>query len=155
MAKLIDIATFRTEARAGRKPEGGVFRISAETPQLQDGTRKVRFCFSDGSIDRAGDRIDPEGWETDGFLKNPVSLWAHDSWSPPIGRAGNLKVEGDRLMGDIDFAPVETYAFADTIYRLVVGKYVNAVSVGFMPIEWSFVDDKERKFGIDFKRQEL
>lgn len=156
MSKLIDLATFRAEARAGKTPEGGVFRITAETPEVaKDGSRKFRFCFSDGAIDRAGDTIAADGWVTAGFLKNPVALWAHNSWEPPIGRASNLAVEVDRLMGDIEFAAADVYPFADTIYRLIAAKYVNAVSVGFMPIEWSFVDDKERKFGIDFKRQEL
>ena len=80
---------------------------------------------------------------------------AHDSSSPPIGRASHILVEGERLMGDIEFAAPETYEFADTIYRLVQEKFINAVSVGFMPIEWSWSEDKSRPGGIDFERCEL
>jgi hypothetical protein len=58
-------------------------------------------------------------------------------------------------MGDITFATVDEYAFADTIYRLVKGGYIRTVSVGFNPIEYSFVNEKDRPFGIDFKKQEL
>jgi HK97 family phage prohead protease len=155
--RLISVETFRAGMRGERVPAGGVFRVSTVKPKaLADGTRSVRFCFSDGSIDRMGDTIDPNGWDTSDFDANPVALWAHDSSQPPIGRAGNLAVEGGRLMGDIEFAPTETYAFADTVYRLVTGGFLNAVSVGFLPTEYSFVDnDPERGFGIDFKKQQL
>lgn len=59
-------------------------------------------------------------------------------------------------MGDIEFAPLETYAFADTIYRLLRGKFLRAVSVGFLPTRYAFVDnDADRGFGIDFLEQSL
>ena len=154
---LMTMEAFRAGMRDNQVPAGGVFRVSTIKPKaLGEGTRTVRFCFSDGSVDRMGDTIDPNGWDTADFDANPVALWAHDSSQPPIGRAGNLAVEGGRLMGDIEFAPTETYAFADTVYRLVTGGFLNAVSVGFLPTEYSFVDnDPERGFGIDFKKQQL
>jgi hypothetical protein len=157
MPNLMDVAAFRAALHEHRKPVGGVFRASVSVPKAaEDGSRKVRFCFSDGSVDRMGDTIDPAGWELRSFLNNPVALFGHDSSSPPIGRASSVGPEGGRLMGDIEFAPPEIYEFADTIYRLVVGKYLNSVSVGFLPLEYSFVDnDPERGWGIDFKRQEL
>jgi HK97 family phage prohead protease len=136
---------------------GPLTRVSAAEPKaLPDGRRGFRFCFSDGSVDRMGDIIDPAGWDTRDFLKNPVALWAHDSSSPPIGRASNIKVEGNRLMGDIEFAEKDVYAFAETIYRLVENKFINAVSVGFLPLEWKWAeDDDDRRWGMDFQRQEL
>lgn len=157
MPDLIDIAKFRAEARAGKSPAGGVFRMSVGSAKAVDEDRRaVRFCFSDGSVDRVGDTIDPNGWDTTQFMANPVALWAHNSWDLPIGRASNLAVELERLMGDIEFAPPEVYEFADTIYRMVKGGYLNAVSVGFQPIEYKFVEnDPSRGWGIDFLRQEL
>jgi HK97 family phage prohead protease len=152
---LVDIEAFRAAAKGGARPEGGVLRASTQAPVATDAERTLRFCFSDGSIDRAGDTIDPNGWETGRFLANPVALWAHNSYDPPIGRAGNLTVSGAKLIGDITFATAEEYAFADTIYRLLKGGYINAVSVGFIPLDWSWSDDKERPYGIDFKKQEL
>jgi HK97 family phage prohead protease len=102
------------------------------------------------------DTIAAAGWDLTDFSANPVALWAHDSSAPPIGGARNVGVEGDRLLGDIEFAPPETYAFADTIYRLVLGKFLRAVSVGFMPTRYAFVEnDPERGFGIDFLEQSL
>jgi len=154
---LIGADQFRREARAGKPPSGGVWRVSAEVPLAVPGAeRTLRFCFSDDRVDRMGDTIDAAGWDLSDFERNPVALWAHDSSAPPIGAASNVAVEGNRLMGDIAFAPAETYAFADTVYRLVLGRFIRAVSVGFMPVRYRFCDsDGERAGGIDFLEQSL
>ena len=103
-----------------------------------------------------GDTIDPNGWDVGDFEANPVALWAHDSMQPPIGRASAVAVEGNRLMGNIEFIPAETYAFAETVFRMIEARFLNAVSVGFLPVEYSFVEnDPDRGWGIDFKRQKL
>lgn len=154
--KLLTADEFRAAAKNGGRPDGIVLRLAAGEPADVAGKpRTKRFVFSDGSVDRVGDTVDPAGWELDNFTRNSVALWAHDSFSPPIGRAANVGIAGAKLVGDIEFAPPETYAFADTIYRLVDGGYIKAVSVGFMPIEWSFANDKDRPWGIDYKRQDL
>ena len=157
MTVLMSADQFRGELRAKRKPVGGVYRVSVAQPLPVAGAeRTLRFCFSDGSVDRMNDTIAAAGWDLTDFSANPVALWAHDSSAPPIGGARNVGVEGDRLLGDIEFAPPETYAFADTIYRLVLGKFLRAVSVGFLPTRYAFVEnDPERGFGIDFLEQAL
>jgi HK97 family phage prohead protease len=153
---LIAVEDFRAAARRGGKPSAAVFRVSVGAPQAVDeAARRLRYCWSDGSIDRAGDRIAVDGWNLENYLKNPVALWAHDSWSPPLGCGLNIAVEGDRLMGDIEFAAAQIYPFAETVYQLARAQFIRAVSVGFMPEEWHFVDDEDRGFGIDFIRQEL
>jgi HK97 family phage prohead protease len=134
----------------------GVFRVSVEEPKaLGEDTRKLRFCFSDGSVDRMKDTISPQGWDTHAFMQNPVALFAHDSSSPPIGRASNVMVENDRLMGDIEFASADVYPFADTIYRLLTNRFLRAVSVGFLPTDYDWSNEEDREWGIDFKQQEL
>lgn len=155
--KLLDIDAFRAGAKAGAAPEGTLFKFATTEPELQGGedSRVVRFVFSDATIDHAGDSIDPKGWDTAIFKRNPVALFAHNSWEPPIGRASNVTVTNAQLVGDIEFAAADVYDFADTIYRLVKGKYLNAVSVGFKPNEWAFTNDKDRPYGIDFKKQTL
>jgi HK97 family phage prohead protease len=120
-----------------------------------DGSRKVRFVFSDGSVDRSGDSIDPKGWQTESFMENPVALWAHDGSQPPIGRASGVGAIGSKLLGDIEFMTADISPFADSIYRMVKAGFLKAVSVGFIPLEWAFTKDKSRPFGIDFSKQEL
>jgi len=153
--KLLTVDEFRASAKGGTKPEGTVLRLAVSDPVAVDDSRKIRFVFSDGTIDRAGDSIDPNGWEIKAFLDNPVALWSHDSFSPPIGRASNVGPSGNALMGDIEFMAADISAFADTIYRMVMARFVKAVSVGFLPLEYSFVNSNDRPFGINFIKQEL
>lgn len=58
-------------------------------------------------------------------------------------------------MGDIEFMSADISPFANSIYRMYKAKFLRAVSVGFIPLEYSFVNEADRPFGIDFKRQQL
>jgi HK97 family phage prohead protease len=145
-----------TTTRSAPKPGSPLRHDGARVLRALDpNSRIIRFVLSDGSVDRMGDTIDPDGWETDAFMRNPVILWAHDSSAPPIGRALNVWSDGTRLMADIEFVPAETYAFADTIYQLVLRKFLSAGSVGFLPHKFKWADDDDRPFGINFQQQEL
>jgi HK97 family phage prohead protease len=117
------------------------------------GDRTVRFVLSDGTVDRMGDTVAGGSWDLTAYRSNPVVLFAHDSSSPPVGRARRVWTDGTRLLGDVEFAPPETYAFADTIYKLVKGGFRKSGSVGFLPIEYRQSD--RRAGGIDYRRQEL
>jgi len=154
--KLLSADDFRDAAKDGGHPDGTVFRFATVEPETVDGAERTkRFIFSDATVDHAGDSIDPKGWDLSVFRRNPVALFSHMSWEPPIGRASNVKVESGKLVGDIEFASADIYPFADTIYNLVAAGYLKAVSVGFKPKEWTFTNDKDRPYGIDFKKQTL
>lgn len=153
---LLSADDFRAAAKDGTPPDATVFRFATADPQNVDGTtRTKRFVFSDATVDHSTDSIDAKGWNLSIFKRNPVALFSHMSWEPPIGRASNVAVEKGQLVGDIEFASADVYEFADTIFRLVDGGFLKAVSVGFKPDEWSFSSDKSRPFGIDFKKQTL
>jgi HK97 family phage prohead protease len=113
-------------------------------------SRVIRYCFSDGSIDRMNDTIDPNGWVLTGYRRNPVVLFSHSDRDPPIGRTVNVFSDGTRLIGDVEFADAETYEFADQIFRLVRGGYLRAGSVGFLPGQYKFSTDIDRPGGVDF-----
>ena len=55
-----------------------------------EGSRRLIITAAVGSEDRKGDLIDPQGWELEGYRRNPVFLWAHDRSMPPIGRASRV-----------------------------------------------------------------
>jgi HK97 family phage prohead protease len=154
MNKYVSQTDFHTLARLSDAANVGVEHLGSVAAANSD-SRIVTFCFSDGSVDRMNDRIDPYGWDLTSFRSNPVALWAHDSSSPPIGRVRRTYVASGRLMGDIEFASAEIYPFADQVYKLVTNRFINSVSVGFRPITWQFSDDADRGFGIDFHEQEL
>ncbi len=158
MPNAIAIDDFRAAAREGRRlaPGSTITRLATSDPQpVRDAERTLRFTFSDASVDRAGDKISQDGWVLDAFRKNPVVLWAHDSRVPPIGRASNISVQNGRLAGDVSFAPEGTHTLADTVYQLTKLGFINATSVGFLPLEWGWSTDKARPGGIDFTKQEL
>lgn len=126
--------------------------------------RTLRFCISTGCIDRDLDRINQAGWALDHFAKNPRVLWAHNAQMPPIGKATDFGVAGDRLMATVKFLPAEGYgsasAWADQIYNLAKDGWLSATSVGFRPLKYDFTEDPDRGGddwwpGIDFHEQEL
>lgn len=93
------------------------------------------FVISDGSMDRHGTRINPNGWDLRTFLANPVALWSHGTdpirGRVPIGRWENLRVEGERLMGRLVMAAEGTSQFVNELRSLVTQGILRAVSVGF------------------------
>lgn len=107
-------------------------QVVIQTKDLGEG--EIEAVVATGSIDRHGEKISIAGLNTTRYLKNPVVQWAHDYEKPPIGKATKLWVEGNQLMARVKFA-VQENPFAKTIYDLIAGKFLNAVSIGFIPLE--------------------
>lgn len=158
MTKLLEIAEFRKLALGGSAIPSAVIRLALTgEPTIIADSRTVTFVFSDESVDLYGDTIAARGWEWAAFENNPVALFGHDPSKPEyvVGRAKNLRVQGNRLIGDIEFIEAGINPTAEVVYQMVKGGFLNAVSVGFMPLEWVATKDKSRPGGIDFKRQSL
>jgi HK97 family phage prohead protease len=137
----------------------GLIRKDLECDIRQVGDPKDRvleFVGSTPHVDRYGDIIEVEGWELRNYKKNPVFLWAHDYKQPPIGKALKVEKTDTGLVFRIKFAEPEVYPFADTIYKLYLGGYLRATSVGFQDLEREPIMDKEgRQTGWRYKRAEL
>jgi hypothetical protein len=90
-------------------------------PMAVAGSRTITFVFSDETIDRYGDTISARGWKLDNYNANPIALFGHDAGSVEnvIGRAKNVRVEGTRLLGDIEFAPANANPNAEAVYQMV------------------------------------
>jgi HK97 family phage prohead protease len=118
--------------------------------------RTLEFIGSTADVDRYGDVIEVDGWDLKNYQKNPVFLWAHDYKQPPIGKAVKVGKTDKGLLFQIKFAGPDEYAFADTVYKLYLGGYLRATSVGFQDLEREPISDKEGKqTGWRYKRQEL
>jgi len=117
------------------------------------GDRVVNYVFSTPEVARDGHTI--LGWDVSNFGNNPVFLWAHDAGQPPIGRVIDITAKGGLLTGSVLYAPADVSPFADMVYRLAVGGFLNAVSVSWLPLKWSYSKDKSRPGGIDFQLAEL
>ena len=155
----LDLAAFRRAALAGgaAKVPGLVRLAPAAELQILGDTRVMSFVFSDGNVDRYGDTIDARGWVLDSFNANPVALFGHDANTVEnvIGRARNVRIEGNRLVGEIEFMEATVNPNAEAVFQMLKAGFLNAVSVGFQPLDWQLSKDKSRPQGIDFKKQEL
>lgn len=122
--------------------------------------RVLRFIASDETPDRDEDIIEVSGWDTKDYLGNPVFLWMHDYTLPPLGKCINLykDVQNKQFIMDIQFIDpakmvehsslsvedVHDYVkFADMVYHMYLSGALNAVSVGFIPLEYDKRQDLE------------
>ena len=93
---------------------------------------KVSFVASSATPDRYGDIIDQKGWILKNYKKNPVVLLNHDSNQLPIGK-GNVYIRNDQLTIDVEFDSEDPRA--KEVERKAKKGFMNAVSVGFRPLE--------------------
>lgn len=116
----------------------------------KDHTLRMRITTS--TRDRQNDTLAADGWKLANFRKNPVVLWAHDYDSPPIARDEAITVDEIGLLGSPRFTTREMNPFGDMIYQMLLGKFLNAASVGFNPLKYVL---NEQEQGFDFVEQEL
>ena len=99
--------------------------------------RTIRFVASTTDLDRH-DTVIAQDWKLDNFSRNPVFLWQHQSNSPPVGRVDLWESGDTKSMATVRFASTP---FADEVYELYKGEFLNAVSVGFAVGDYKFVGD--------------
>jgi HK97 family phage prohead protease len=96
---------------------------------------EYRVLASTSAIDRHGDSVDQNGWILNNYLKNPVMLWAHKYDELPVAKATSIEVTDKGLEMAFEFASAEGNPKAQQIKTLYDEGYLNAVSVGFIPME--------------------
>lgn len=143
-----EVAEYRTleEARAKEAVDGeetlhrNLSDIVVRSIDEKAGT--VEFIASTGAIDRYQEIVDPEGWELKNFGKNGPILANHtNEVQSIIGRGVKAWVENGKLIVKVKFAiDVEENTLARYVFNMVKAGYIRAVSVGFLPTEWEFVD---------------
>src|SRR4051812_36375437 len=103
--KFVDISEIRRDVVSGPIPPALRFATVADPVAVPDNARAFTFVFSDESVDRYGDVIQARGWDLANFNLNPVALFGHDAGSVEnvIGNAKNVRVAGDKLVGEIEF----------------------------------------------------
>lgn len=143
---------FKRRAKADDLPERpATCKAFGKTKAVDEEARTIRFVMSTADIDRHHDTIAQDGWE---LPEDAPALWYHDHKTPAIGRWVNMTADG-QLEGDLSFTRAGIDPLSDMLWNLSVAGIIKTCSVGFIPLEWSWVEDDGRPFGIDFKRQEL
>ena len=106
---------------------------------------KWSFTASDGRVDRVGDVIDVAGIKLADFLGNPIWHFMHD-YGLPVGMAPNTYKAGGKLKSVLELG-VGIFPYAEPLQRALAGGMIRACSVGFDPINWTYVKARD---GIDF-----
>ncbi len=167
MRKQLSVEEFKRLAQAKELPEDYVVRQTFATEveveldaegKAASASRTLTFTISTPTVDRQGDTVSIDGWKLDSYNLNPVVQWAHNYSMPPIARSTKTWKHSGKLKSTAEFVPADNPAigpFAEGILQLYKGKFLSAVSVGFMPRKWNWAEDESRKYGIDFVEQEL
>lgn len=119
------------------------------------GEDEIEIVGSTGHKDREGEAIDPSGWDLKNFKSNPIVLPAHDYRQPAIGKATQVRIKDGQLVFKIKFPPEGDNPLADVYRKLYKGGFMNASSVGFLPVEWEDGDGKGKKPYRTYTKAEL
>ena len=130
------------------------FTNSFEIKADKENKRTMEFIASKEVADRDNEIIKIKGIDLKNYKKNPIILWSHNRNDLPIGKATRITKSGDTLKMKVQFADYETNPFADQVYRLLKGGYLNATSIGFMP-DYEKVEYNEKKRQRIFNKVEL
>ena len=107
-------------------------QIVAKIQDLGDGELEAIIATDD--LDRHGEILDIEGVDVEKYLKNPVVLWAHRYDQTPVAKAISLVKEAGKLVARMKFA-IDIDEFARKVYEFYKEGYLNAFSIGFIPLE--------------------
>lgn len=155
-----DRATFAALDDWKKAPSPAVaLRKHVVTTKAEVGGELV-LTMSTPDVDRDRDVLDQAGWDLRNYLANPVILWAHSYGNDgyplfPIGRSKRTWVENGAALKIVpQFPSYDEYPLGNTAGKLFAAGYINAGSVGFLPLEYAFNEDRG-SYAIDFKRMEL
>ena len=133
--------------------------VSIITEDLGD--RCVQFTISKEVEDRDGDILRANGVDFTNYMKNPLFLSFHNSREFPLGKVTKFWVEGNEVKAIVYFPTLEELSsnpeqasekakLVDFTYHCYKTGMLNAVSVGFIPLEWT-----ESEKGFDITQWEL
>ena len=113
--------------------EDGLTRVIASTP----------------TEDRYGDIVSAP-WQLDRYRQNPVVVFAHDYNRPVVGRAVDVRLEGENLVAVIEWDDHPSNPLGQTIAHQFRSGFLSAVSVGFQPgiaVRRSQLDQQDPRHG--------
>ena len=131
-----------------------MIRKLVQTQVTEIGDDEVEVVMSTGAIARDGHILVPGGADLAQYRANPVVLWQHDPCQP-VGTAEGVRVDGDKIVARIRFAPLGVSEVADRTRGLVKSGVIGAVSVGFDPTEGEPLDPARPRGGQRFTGWEL
>lgn len=108
-----------------------ILKVKAEVGKYDPYTRSVPVVASVPHPTQ-GEAITK--WDLSRFMKNPVVLWAHNTFCVPVGRAKEIEwVPAEGLKMRIYFASEKANPLAEQLANAVAEEIQRAVSVGYEP----------------------
>jgi len=147
----------QTKKKETQRIADGILRkMHNPVVKAEDGeeSRVIEFYISDSTNDRHHDVIPITAWKLDNYEKNGIVAYMHETgpgWltdkSDPdsiIGK-GSVYIEGDKLVGKVEFEPASINPLAEKVYQKVKFGTLKATSVGFIPHKghWGVESDGE------------
>jgi HK97 family phage prohead protease len=120
--------------------------------EFNDAERTITAYCTTIDRDRFGDTVQPGGMKNQNYRRNPVVLWAHNYTIPPIAKSLWEKPDGKGVRMKMQF---DVRDEAMEVYRLYKEGYLNAFSIGFLPIEYEQVFEGKSFTGFNFTEWEL
>jgi phage head maturation protease len=93
----------------------------------------IPFVLTSKTVDRDSEVILPDGGDVEEFKSNPVFLWAHDMWSPAIGKVltDTIKTTKQKMTADVQFDMNDP--FAELVFNKYKDGFLSAGSIRFRP----------------------
>jgi len=141
--------------------------VATETTDLGD--RQIQFVISNEAQDRDEDVMIAKGCDFSNFAKNPQFLGFHNYCDFPLGRPVKWWVDQkqkqvnaivyfptiEELTGGKPQNASEKVKLVDTTYFFYKNKLLNAVSIGFNPVESTPNPESKRGWGSIISKWEL
>lgn len=147
-ARAVQLCDGRTGLRGG-------INVKIETPGDAGNQPIVEFTASDETLDRYDEVITAAGWQLTNYKRNPVFQNSHKYGDVvhTLGKSLLTEIRGTALFQRILFA-VDINPVAKLAYDLYRSRFLNAVSVGFIPIRWE-TGSEQSPYRRKYLEQEL
>lgn len=106
----------------------------------------VEYIASDATLDSYNESILATGWKFSYFQKNAPFVDSHNYWSIEslLGRVLNARIENKQLIETVEWAKdVEESKLAQLGWKMTLGGFLKAVSVGFRTVKQAFPGDSQ------------
>ena len=119
-----------------RRVSGGEVKSIDEKANTSQGYASTR------AVDFSADLVIPSGINTVIYKNNPIVHYQHQTSQKPIGKTINFEIDEFGLQAEIEYAVGATKE-ATSIYKLVKGKFLKQMSMGFITLEACYRGDEE------------
>jgi hypothetical protein len=130
-------------------------KMGIELRDFSPEDQAILCLITNETLDHSNDSVKLPGVDSSLFAKNGAVLDGHDSSKPPVAVSGRPFMSGANLLAIARFPKAGISANSDQIKAAALARLMRGVSIGFIPLSWSFSKDPARPMGVDFSAIKL